>query len=69
MLVSLCKMSSISVLKIFKNVLAQSVAFVMCFWKGKGSMLVVVHTMRGALSVAAVGRKNCFTFFGLVFHD
>lgn len=32
-------------------------------------MLVVMHTMRGVLSVAAVGRQNCFTFFCLVFYD
>ena len=56
MLVSSSKMTNTFAQRTFKNVLAQSATFAICFWKVKESMLVVMCITRDALSAPAASK-------------
>ena len=60
---SLCKTTSIFVLKISRNVLAQNALFVINSWKVKELILAAMHTMRDALFVPLVGEACLFVIF------
>lgn len=59
---SLCKTTSISVLKTSKNVLVQNAMFVINSWKVKELILVAMHITRDALFVPLVG-ETYFLYF------
>ena len=57
---SLNKITNISVLNVFKNVLVQSAAFVISSLKVKESMWLEMHIMRAVLCVLVVGKRNIY---------